>query len=170
MASLMEELIATLRKEQEAYQELLPVVEKKTRAIIDNDLKQVQEITELEQDAIAKVGMLEQNRAEIMNNIGIVLNKKVEDLTLPNLIKLLNRQPEEQETLAELHRSLTALLKRLSEVNGHNKNLIEQSLEMISYNMNLLQSTRIVPGNNYTRNAAQWDMTASQTGMFDAKQ
>ena len=56
MASLMEELIATLRKEQEAYQELLPVVEKKTRAIIDNDLKQVQEITELEQDAIAKVG------------------------------------------------------------------------------------------------------------------
>ena len=105
-----------------------------------------------------------------MNNIGIVLNKKVEDLTLPNLIKLLNRQPEEQETLAELHRSLTALLKRLSEVNGHNKNLIEQSLEMISYNMNLLQSTRIVPGNNYTRNAAQWDMTASQTGMFDAKQ
>jgi len=41
---------------------------------------------------------------------------------------------------------------------------------MISYNMNLLQSTRIVPGNNYTRNAGQWDMTASQTGMFDAKQ
>ena len=46
----------------------------------------------------------------------------------------------------------------------------EQSLEMISYNMNLLQSTRIVPGNNYTKNAGQWNMTASQTGMFDAKQ
>ena len=28
MASLMQELIATLRKEQEAYQELLPVVER----------------------------------------------------------------------------------------------------------------------------------------------
>ena len=170
MASLMEELIATLRKEQEAYQELLPVVEKKTRAIIDNDLKQVQEITELEQAAIGKVSALEVKRAEIMKNIGIVLNKKVSDLTLPNLIKLLDRQPEEQQILAELHTSMTALLKRLSEINGHNKNLIEQSLEMISYNMNLLQSTRIVPGNNYTRNAGQWNMTASQTGMFDAKQ
>ena len=53
---------------------------------------------------------------------------------------------------------------------NENKKLIEQSLEMISYNMNILQSTRIVPGNNYTRNAGQWDMTASQTGMFDAKQ
>jgi flagellar biosynthesis/type III secretory pathway chaperone len=82
----------------------------------------------------------------------------------------LDRQPDEQETLKEIHKELTDVLKRLSEVNGHNRNLIEQSLEMISYNMNLLQSTRIVPGNNYTKNAGQWDMTASQTGMFDAKQ
>jgi len=170
MASLMEELIATLRQEQAAYQELLPVVEKKTQAIIANDLKQVQDITEVEQSAIGKISGLEQKRTEIMNNIGIVLNKKVSDLTLPNLIKLLDRQPQEQQSLAELHKNLTDVLKRLSEVNGHNRNLIEQSLEMISYNMNLLQSTRIVPGNNYTRNAGQWDMTASQTGMFDAKQ
>jgi len=170
MASLMEELIATLRQEQAAYQELLPVVEKKTQAIIANDLKQVQDITEIEQSAIGKISGLEQKRTEIMKNIGVVLNKKVTDLTLPNLIKLLDRQPQEQQKLGEIHKELTVLLKRLSEVNGHNKNLIEQALEMISYNMNLLQSTRIVPGNNYTRNAGQWDMTASQTGMFDAKQ
>ena len=170
MASLMEELIATLQKEKEAYQELLPVVERKTQAIIANDLKQVQEITELEQAAIGKVSGLEQKRTELMKNIGVVLNKKVSDLTLPNLIKLLERQPQEQQKLSEIHAELKKVLKRLSEVNGHNKNLIEQSLEMISYNMNLIQSTRIVPGNNYTKNAGQWDMTASQTGMFDAKQ
>ena len=170
MASLMEELIATLRKEQAAYQELLPVVEQKTQAIIANDLQKVQSITEVEQAAIGKISGLEQKRTEIMKNISVVLNKKVSDLTLPNLIKLLERQPQEQEALAQIHTELRALLKRLSEVNGHNKNLIEQSLEMISYNMNLLQSTRIVPGNNYTRNAGPWDMTASQTGMFDAKQ
>lgn len=170
MASLMEELIATLRKETEAYQELLPVVERKTQAIIANDLKQVQEITELEQAAIGNVSVLEQKRTEIMKNIGIVLNKKVSDLTLPNLIKLMERQPEEQKQLKEVHLELKSVLKQLSEVNGHNKNLIEQSLEMISYNMNLIQSTRIVPGNNYTKSAGQWDMTASQTGMFDAKQ
>jgi len=170
MASLMEELIATLRKETAAYQELLPVVEQKTQAIIANDLKRVQNITEFEQEVIGKISGLEHKRVEIMNNISIVLNKKAPDLTLPNLIKLLDRQPQEQQNLAEIHKELTTLLKRLSEVNGHNKNLIEQSLEMISYNMNLIQSTRIVPGNNYTRNAGQWDMTASQTGMFDAKQ
>ena len=170
MASLMEELIATLHQEDTAYQELLPVVEQKTKAIIANDLKQVQAITEQEQEAIGRIVMLERKRMEVIKNIGIVLNKKETDLTLPKLIKLLERQPEEQKQLNELHKKLQKLLKRVSEVNGHNKNLLEQSLEMISYNMNLIQSTRIVPGNNYTRNAGQWDMTASQTGMFDAKQ
>ena len=170
MASLMQELIATLRKEQEAYQELLPVVEQKTQAIIANDLQKVQTITETEQSAIGKISGLEQKRTEIMQNISVVLNKKLSELTLPDLIKLFDRQPDEQEALKEIHKELTDVLKRLSEVNGHNRNLIEQSLEMISYNMNLLQSTRIVPGNNYTKNAGQWDMTASQTGMFDAKQ
>ena len=170
MASLMQDLIATLRMEYAAYQELLPVVEQKTQAIIANDLQKVQAITEFEQSAIGKISGLEQKRTEIMQNISVVLNKKLPELTLPNLIKLLDRQPEEQETLKAIHKELTDVLKRLSEVNGHNRNLIEQSLEMISYNMNLLQSTRIVPGNTYTRNAGQWNMTASQTGMFDAKQ
>ena len=170
MASLMQELIATLQKEQEAYQELLPVVEEKTQAIIANDLRKVQGITEIEQAAIGKIIKLERKRMEIMQNISVVLNKKLPELILPNLIQILEKQPEEQAALKKVHKELADVLKRVSEVNGHNRNLIEQSLEMISYNMNLLQSTRIVPGNNYTRNAGQWDMTASQTGMFDAKQ
>mgnify|MGYP002519803639 CR=1 FL=1 len=77
MASLMQELIATLRKEQEAYQELLPVVEQKTQAIIANDLQKVQAITEFEQSAIGKISGLEQKRTEIMQNISVVLNKKL---------------------------------------------------------------------------------------------
>ena len=170
MASLMEELIATLEQELTAYQKLLPVAEKKTQAIISNDLTEIQQITELEQNAIARIGSLEKKRGDIMKNIAVVLNKKLPDLTLPKLIPLITKQPKEQEALQRLHKELTDTLKRISEINGHNRNLLEQSLEMISYNMNLLQSTRVVPGNNYTRNAGQWDMTASQTGMFDAKQ
>lgn len=170
MASLMEELIATLEQELVAYQELLPVAEKKTQAIISNDLMEVQRITGLEQDAIVKINPLERKRSDVMKNISVVLNKSLSDLTLPKLIPLIAKQPNEQDALARLHKDLTATLKRIAEINGHNRNLIEQSLEMISYNMNILQSTRVVPGNNYTRNAGQWDMTATQTGMFDAKQ
>lgn len=170
MASLMEELVATLRDELAAYQEMLPVAEDKTQAIISNDLPKLQQITDLEQETIRKISTLERKRSGVISNIAVVLNKKPSELTLPVLIELLGRQPKEQRELAELHKNMQGLLKHLVEINGHNKNLIEQSLEMISFNMNLIQSARIVPGNNYTKNAGQWDMTASQTGMFDAKQ
>ena len=65
MASLMEELIDTLRKEKETYQALLPVVEGKTQVIVANDLSKIQQITELEQEAIGKIMVLEKKRAEI---------------------------------------------------------------------------------------------------------
>ena len=107
MASLMEELIATLRGEQETYQALLPVVESKTQAIVANDLTKIQQITEIEQEAIGKIMTLERKRAEVIKNMGIVLNKKVSDLTLPNLIRLLEQQPAQQQELKEIHTELT---------------------------------------------------------------
>ena len=49
--------------------------------------------------------------------------------------------------------------------------LIEQSLEMIEFNMNLIQSTRMSPGSgSYTKSAYENDAPAWQTGMFDARQ
>lgn len=169
MASLMEELVATLQNEMTVYETLLPIAQQKTQAIIDNDLIGVQKLTEQEQDAVGKISALEHKRSQTIANVAVVLNKSAEELTLSKLISLLDQQPEQQKELNKLHKELSSVLEQLTEINGHNKNLIEQSLEMISYNMNLIQSTRIVPGNNYTRNAGQWDMTASQTGMFDAK-
>lgn len=170
MASLMEELIHTLKDEMAAYENMLPVAEQKTQAIIDNHLEKVQEITEQEQETVARIGALEQKRTKIIADIAIVLNKTTGELTLRALADLLDGQPEQQKELRRIHQEFTRLLHEVAEVNGRNKNLLEESLEMISYNMNLIQSTRMVPGNNYTRNAGQWDMTASQTGMFDAKQ
>ena len=61
-------------------------------------------------------------------------------------------------------------MRRLVDINEKNKNLIENSLEMIEFNMNLIQSTRMSPGNNYTKGAITEDAPALQAGTFDAKQ
>lgn len=171
LASLIEELVNTLKEEEEIYKELLPITEKKTRTIINNDLKALQEITEAEQQMVEKLTPLERKRAEVIENIGVVLNRKTDTLTLTKLIELLQKQPKEQKELTILHDSLQTTVKRLVEINDRNKSLIEQSLEMIEFNMNLIQSTRMSPGgNNYTKGASSVEMHASQTGMFDAKQ
>ncbi len=170
MASLIEELIATLNEENEIYESLIPINEKKTKVIISNDLDALQEITVTEQEIVQRVSSLEAKRQEVIINIGTVINRNPGTLTLKSLIKLLEKQPREQEQLSIIHDKLQKTVHRLTEINRQNQSLIEQSLEMIEFNMNFIQSTRMSPGNNYNKNASGIDMPIEQTRMFDAKQ
>lgn len=171
MASLIEELISTLKAEKAVYEELVPVSEAKTKILVKNDLEKLKEITAQEQLLIDRAGVIGHKREEVIKNIGVVLNKTPEQLDLTSLTKLMAKQPEEKKTLAALHDSLRTTMRRLVEVNERNKDLIENSLEMIEFNMNFIQSTRMSPGNNnYNRNAKN-SYTSDYGGHgFDAKQ
>ena len=139
--------------------------------LIQNDLKKLKQITAQEQLLVDKVGIIGHRREEIIKNIGVVLNKKPEELNLTTLAGLLDKQPQEKEALTAIHDSLRIIMRRLVEVNERNKELIEDSLEMIEFQMNFIQSTRMSPGNNnYNRNATN-SYTADYGGHgFDAKQ
>ena len=172
MASLMEELIVVLTKERDIYQSLIPISEKKTIALVKSDLKMLQEVTDEEQALLDAVYAADKKREKIIANMGIVLNKDPKELDLTTLAKLMSKQPEEKRQLSLLHDSLRQVMKRLVGINEKNKQLIENSLEMIEFNMNFIQSTRMSPGsNNYNRNASAngygFDMGP---GAFDAKQ
>ncbi len=171
MASLIDELISSLNAEKAIYEELVPISEEKTRVLIQNDLKKLKQITAQEQLLVDKVGIIGHRREEIIKNIGVVLNKKPEELNLTTLAGLLDKQPQEKEALTAIHDSLRIIMRRLVEVNERNKELIEDSLEMIEFQMNFIQSTRMSPGNNnYNRNATN-SYTADYGGHgFDAKQ
>ncbi|MBH1942460.1 flagellar protein FlgN [Mobilitalea sibirica] len=171
MASLIDELISILQKEYEIYQQLIPIVEEKTLVIVQNDITALQVITGREQDVVDQINVLEHKREDVMANIKIVIGSKAEDLNLNTLIQLLVKQPKEQKALSILHDNLKKTIQRLVEINDRNKSLIQQSLEMIEFNMNFIQSTRMSPGNNtYNKGAAQYGAQAFGTGMFDAKQ
>lgn len=170
MASLIEELIDTLGAELDAYNRLLPVENKKTGIIMKNDLLALEQITAKEQEVVDEVLALENKRGKVVNNIAVVMNKKVEDIKVETIIDILKSQPQLQRKLSEIHDNLKKVVHQIMDVNNHNKSLIEQSLELIEFNMNFIQSTRMSPGsNNYTNSATSADMTEG-AGMFDAKQ
>ena len=171
VASLIEELIDILEKEQEVYNQLLPVAREKAQVIVRNDTLALQEITAREQAAIDQITSLEKKRTRVMEDVKTVLGKKEKNLNLSTLIGLLNSQQKEKRVLSELHDKLKETVNILVEINNRNKILIQQSLEMIEFNMNFLQSTRMSPGDNtYTKNASQNSEKSLGTGMFDAKQ
>ncbi len=171
MASLIDELVNILEQEYESYQQLLPIAMEKTQVIVRNDINALQDITAREQLMIDRIHSMERKRSEVMVNIKTVLGKKAVTLNLTSLIQLLDKQPKEQRALSEIRDNLKQAVQRLGEVNDRNKVLIQQSLEMIEFNMNFIQSTRMSPGNNtYTKGASTYDAQAFGTGMFDAKQ
>ena len=171
MASLIEELIGVLEEELEIYDQLVPVAREKTQVIVKNDIPALQEITAREQGAVDRITALEVKRNRIMKDIKTVLGTGEKELKLSDLIGLLKDDQKEKKTLSELHDKLKKTSNVLVEINNRNKVLIQQSLELIEFNLNFLQSTRMSPGSNtYTKNASQYDEKSFGTGMFDAKQ
>lgn len=171
MASLMEELIDTLDKEDRLYADLIPIQEEKIRAIIANDLDSLSRLQGQEQALVDQVGNLENKRLRVTEDIATVLGMKPEEMNLEKLVNKLNNQPKEKETLEKLHDRLKQTMGRLQELNLQNKKLLTEALEMVEFNMNVIRSTRMSSGSsNYSSDAAQVDYGDYGAGMFDAKQ
>ena len=169
MASLIEELIMVLGDEEKIYSEIIPVAEKKTQISVNNDLQSLNSITEEEQELLGKISKLEKKRQEVIRNIGIVMNKKESELNFVTIIELLNGQEKEQEELRKLHDKLKRTIDVLSTLNERNQMLIKQSLEMIDFDINLMQSLRTSPGVGQYNIASEVEIQGMKSGMFDAK-
>ena len=172
MASLMENLISVLQKEGNAYEELLELSMKKTPVIISGDLENLQKVTDEEQIVVAKINHLDAKREEVTKDIANVLNKDVTKLKLADIISMLSQRPVEQKLLAEAHDKLKEVVGQMARVNEQNRELIQQSLEMVEFDLNLIHAMKSAPQTaNYTRGAYNTGaIMGRNNGGFDAKQ
>ena len=172
MASLIDNLRDILDSESEAYEELTTLSRKKTPVIIKGDLHQLQAIMDEEQLVAEKINHIEKERSNVMKEIAKVLNTDVESLKLMDMIRVLERRPEEQQKMAQCHDRLKTAVYQMKQVNDQNKGLIEDALEMNQFEMNLLQAMKSAPETaNYNKGAYNDGSHIGQTqGRFDAKQ
>ena len=172
MASLMENLIEVLNNESQEYDQLLELSTKKTPVLVAGNLEELARITDEEQLVVSRITHLERKRQEVFADIANVINRDVKTLLLPDLIEILAQRPEEQQKLAKVHDRLRTVVYEVKRVNDQNRILIQNSLEMIDYELNMLQSMKSAPETaNYNRGAYN---TRAQMGVetsaFDAKQ
>lgn len=171
MASLIDVLIDTLEKENTEYEGLLELGLEKTGIIIRNDVNELSRMVEKEQLVMERIIALEKKRTEVSNDIADVLNKDVKTLTLTRLIELLSSQEKERDALISIHDRLSLTMKRMVDVNDRNRALLDQSMEMLQFEMNLVQSMRRGPEtNNYGRDAYISNNYALPETKFDKKQ
>ena len=172
MASLMEVLIDVLDKENQEYARLLTLSMRKTPVIVSEDLDELARITDEEQIIVSRINHLDNQRNEAINDIANVLNKDVNNLKIVDLIKMLAARPEEQEKLAAVFDSLRESVRSVKRVNEQNRELIKDALELIQFDMNVLQAMNKAPESaNYNKGAYNTgDMIGTSHMTFDAKQ
>lgn len=173
MASLMEELLDVLHKEDEEYSKLIQLSEKKTDALVAARIQEIQEIAENEQEIVEVIQHCEKKCDEIIRDMGVVLGRDVETLTVTELIELLQKQPQEQEKLRNAYEKLIETAKEMKACNERNHMLVSQALEMVEFDLTLFKSLRTAPETaNYDRNAVNAATASGMkgTGRFDQKQ
>ncbi|MBP9997566.1 MAG: flagellar protein FlgN [Lachnospiraceae bacterium] len=168
----MEELIDNLELEEQAYKKLLSLSMEKTPVIVSADLESLQRITDDEQEIVIRINALDKKRDMNMKDIANVINKDVDSLKLTDLIDMLNARPVERNRLASIYDKLRDTLAQMRTVNEQNRQLIASSLEMVEFDLNVLQAYKSAPQTaNYNRNAYNaGTVVGGNTGAFDAKQ
>jgi flagellar biosynthesis/type III secretory pathway chaperone len=168
----MENLIIILGDLCDEYENLLGLSTQKTPVIVSGKLDELSKITDEEQIVVAKINHLDAKREEVTKDIANVLNKDVKSLKLVDIINLMSQRPIEQKQLATAHDKLKEVVGQMTRVNEQNRELLQQSLELVEFDMNLLQSMKAAPQTaNYNRGAYS---TGNTMGVnyrgFDAKQ
>ncbi|MCR5001543.1 MAG: flagellar protein FlgN [Lachnospiraceae bacterium] len=168
----MEDLIDCLEQEEKEFSQLLTLSRKKTPVIVNNKVSELEKITDEEQIIVGRITTLENRRESVTKDIAEVINKDVEDLKLTTLIDLMSNQPKERERLSNIHDKLSSTVREVRQVNENNAELIKHSLEMVNFDLSILQAMRQAPETaNYGKSAVSTgDMLGGSRGGFDAKQ
>ncbi|MBS7338793.1 MAG: flagellar protein FlgN [Lachnospiraceae bacterium] len=168
----MENLIEVLDLESTEYENLLGLSMKKTPVIVAGAMEELAKITDEEQNVVSKISRLEQRREEVFADIANVINKDVKTLKLSDLIEMLASRPEEQQKLARVHDKLSSAVHEVKRVNEQNRILIENALEMVEFDMNMLQAMKNAPETaNYNKGAYNTGTHMGVDGSgFDARQ
>ena len=158
MASLMEELLDVLGKEEKQYQELITLATEKTDAVVQGNIEHLTDVTTREQDAASVLLNLSNKRNRVLTDMATVLGQSPEEMTITKMIGYLNKQPKEQEALTRQRDRLLEAGAKMQQLNRQNEALLKQALEMVEFDLTLLRSTRQAPETaNYILGSSGFD-------------
>ena len=170
MASLVEELVAILKKEEKIYKKMLGYAEKKVQILVEANIVELEKITNAEQQSSDVLVSCSNKQIQLLKDIANVLGKGESEMTVTKLIDLLDSQPEMQEKLTIARNRLIETAKKEKEANEQNKILIEQAIELNNFEIALFKSLRQAPETaNYDEHANNTRSLLGTSG-FDAKQ
>jgi hypothetical protein len=154
VASLLENLVNVLASENTEYKKLAILAGSKTSAIVAGDVEGLNKIMDDEQVIVGTIYKQEKLRNSILADIANVVNRDVKTLKLSDLIKMLEKMPDQQRMLVDTQVNLKNTIDGLKQTNEKNQMLLADKLEMVNFNLDMIRAMRSAPQTaNYTKNA-----------------
>ncbi|NLY77191.1 MAG: flagellar protein FlgN [Tissierellia bacterium] len=125
-----DELVEILQAELECLEAIKELSYAKTDLVIKNQVEELEEITNKEVELINQVANLERDRLNLFNTWGVDVNLSLSDI--------IDKIPEDKEDLLELADQLKNLLKDIQVRNNMNRELIEDNIQWVEFNMNMI--------------------------------
>ncbi len=164
MSKSVEQLIMTLNKEYEIYEEVLKLAKEKKRVVIDGRIKELDAITRKEQSIIFNLGKIDKVREALTINISKELRIEV----FKNVTELSQYlEGDLKDQILEVRDKLVDIVEKVKKANDLNNKLIQQSLEYIEFNKNLLTSME-TKGITYGSMADEKEVK-TKNNLFDAR-
>lgn len=144
-SELVLELIDVLKKETSLFETFLSLLERQQRALVENDLTGLNQVTELQREKIIEGGLLSGRREKVLALLERQENV-MEDLTISKLIETVSSGAA--TALEQLRDTILDLHGRIRKVRSQNEMLINKSRENILKTLDLLGRFKI-PGGGY---------------------
>lgn len=124
-------LMDVLREIYQSQLEMLELANRKKQVLIEGNVKELSNIIKLESNWVKRVGKLEEERINIVQQILHERNIPMSEATTSDLIKILT-SPTEKEDLENIIIKLSDVIKKIQHLNELNTSLVQQSLDYIS--------------------------------------
>jgi flagellar biosynthesis/type III secretory pathway chaperone len=124
------ELLSCLDDLVKIYRSLLDVVRREKEILVESRLDELNENNKSKDTLLVRIRSLENSRTKLARDLAVLTGSDVDQ---PRLLELAANLPKEQgDRLRNMHSVLELLIRRVSEVNKTNEELVQSALRSIT--------------------------------------
>ena len=136
MDSTMLQLVEIVQKEVDTFQALLDSIENEQKALVTQDLTEIEKVVAAQQELAVIAAASERARAQLVTELSRDLGVTASDLTLKRLIDRI--QGPHSQRLGEMRERVIAMHEKIQTANRQNALLIKQSMKYVDKSRQIL--------------------------------
>ena len=138
-------LIEILQKEKAEYEKILMLSKKETKTIQEGNPKEIEEITQKQNEILSRCEDLQKQREKVV--LKIKESQEKQDVTLSDLIECLEN-PWQRDEIIKIQKDLKRITTQQSLINRTNNALLRSNMEYVQFAIKVLQES--LASNFYT--------------------